>query len=591
MSKSHCLLWLNGITHHNIPWSLIFFTAVHTTFSLGDRGRKVTYTEHDENEFDENTATPTRRRGGPTDAVCTPVGTSDNAPRNSIRMSSVKSKNGEIHTPNRLDEYSSESDGNESDDDDTSDFEWDDESVDSDSGVNPIGPGPAPDDVSVDEDDIEEDAALVFDEDGQVDEDATNFCNDEEEEEEEESTSKRKRGGSKSTSKGKGKGKGKRKKKPKLPYKEALELYNKEKAEHIEKGTMFVVQTGKTKIAKGVRVETKKAPRRKGTVIADRKKVQGRWKWEVQFDDDDGNTECFAPQSLKLLANVVEYTWKTVEDHVPTAAPSNDDLPDFIRRKGDDDYETIGVQGFNFNLFRNENVDLIIDMHNQARQGILRLEELWRTIDPYQKLFETILGITVVDCWKGVKHAMRRNSDNIHHGMGIVDFADRIAWDCLNVPASFFDEAINVGDVEGDIGNSVSRPASASTGPRCDPHLPFLPEGWQTMDEKTLFKETKKLHKSKKTDKKGSDNKALRRACQAKGRGCKNTENRQNRECNNPGCAAVERTMNRNTTIGVFLCKRKNCRNAHVADIIKTHCNRDVGHLVKNNSDSDSDSD
>lgn len=172
-------------------------------------------------------------------------------------------------------------------------------------------------------------------------------------------------------------------------------------------------------------------------------------------------------------------------------------------------------------------VSNIIDMHNQARQGILRLEELWRTVDPYQKLFETILGITVVDCWKGVKHAMRRNSANIHHGMGIVHFADRIAWDCLNVPASFFDEAINVGDVQDDIGTSASRPASATTGPRCDPHLPYLPEGLQTMDEKSLFKETKKLHKSKKTDKKGSDNKALRRACQAKDRGCKNTENRQ----------------------------------------------------------------
>lgn len=94
-------------------------------------------------------------------------------------------------------------------------------------------------------------------------------------------------------------------------------------------------------------------------MIADRKKVNGRWKWEVQFDDDDGgDIECFAPQSLKLLANVVEYTWKTVEDHTPTATPSNDDLPDFIRRKGDDDYETIGVQGFDFNLFRNENVNL-----------------------------------------------------------------------------------------------------------------------------------------------------------------------------------------------------------------------------------------
>lgn len=87
----------------------------------------------------------------------------------------------------------------------------DDDSVDSDSGVNPIGPGPAPDDVSVDEDDVEEDAALVFDEDGQIDEDATNFCkDDEEEEEEEESTPKRKRVGRRVRARAKARARGKR---------------------------------------------------------------------------------------------------------------------------------------------------------------------------------------------------------------------------------------------------------------------------------------------------------------------------------------------------------------------------------------------
>ena len=45
----------------------------------------------------------------------------------------------------------------------------------------------------------------------------------------------------------------------------------------------------------------------------------------------------------------------------------------------------------------------IIDVHNQMRQGILKLEGYWRTTNHYLKLFETFLGITCTDCWKGVE--------------------------------------------------------------------------------------------------------------------------------------------------------------------------------------------
>ena len=42
----------------------------------------------------------------------------------------------------------------------------------------------------------------------------------------------------------------------------------------------------------------------------------------------------------------------------------------------------------------------VIDVHNQSRQYDLSLETKWVTHDGYFRLFTTLLGIQVVDCWK-----------------------------------------------------------------------------------------------------------------------------------------------------------------------------------------------
>ena len=47
--------------------------------------------------------------------------------------------------------------------------------------------------------------------------------------------------------------------------------------------------------------------------------------------------------------------------------------------------------------FKDSNV---VDRHNQVRQFKLRIEKGWVTLNPYFRLFTTVLGIHVADCWK-----------------------------------------------------------------------------------------------------------------------------------------------------------------------------------------------
>ena len=41
-----------------------------------------------------------------------------------------------------------------------------------------------------------------------------------------------------------------------------------------------------------------------------------------------------------------------------------------------------------------------VDVHNQARQYDLALEKKWVTYDGWFRLYTTIIGMTLVDCWK-----------------------------------------------------------------------------------------------------------------------------------------------------------------------------------------------
>jgi hypothetical protein len=70
----------------------------------------------------------------------------------------------------------------------------------------------------------------------------------------------------------------------------------------------------------------------------------------------------------------------------------------------------------------------VIDSHNQARQGELRLEKRWVTHDCWFRLATTLIGMKVTDCWRAFKYAMPLKK---HKEITIKDFADGMAYDCI----------------------------------------------------------------------------------------------------------------------------------------------------------------
>ena len=44
-----------------------------------------------------------------------------------------------------------------------------------------------------------------------------------------------------------------------------------------------------------------------------------------------------------------------------------------------------------------------VDVHNQARQFDLALEKKWLTMNPYFRLYTTMLGVIVKNLWKTLK--------------------------------------------------------------------------------------------------------------------------------------------------------------------------------------------
>lgn len=85
----------------------------------------------------------------------------------------------------------------------------------------------------------------------------------------------------------------------------------------------------------------------------------------------------------------------------------------------------------------------LIDSHNHARQYELRLEKHWVTTNCWFRLVTTLIGMTVVDCWKSLRHAMR-NQVIVKLGfpeMSVTEFADSLAFELLHQK---FDESIPV---------------------------------------------------------------------------------------------------------------------------------------------------
>ncbi|CAB9527834.1 unknown protein [Seminavis robusta] len=74
----------------------------------------------------------------------------------------------------------------------------------------------------------------------------------------------------------------------------------------------------------------------------------------------------------------------------------------------------------------------VIDTHNHVRQGELKLEKRWVTHDGWFRIATTIIGMTITDCWKLIKHS---GPDYLKETT-IVQFADMLAADLIrnNVP-------------------------------------------------------------------------------------------------------------------------------------------------------------
>lgn len=70
----------------------------------------------------------------------------------------------------------------------------------------------------------------------------------------------------------------------------------------------------------------------------------------------------------------------------------------------------------------------LIDAHNHARQFLLGLEWHWKTPNPWFGNVTTVVGMTVINCWKALKFRLPQLCGNI----SVEEFADRLAHDCHN---------------------------------------------------------------------------------------------------------------------------------------------------------------
>ena len=78
-----------------------------------------------------------------------------------------------------------------------------------------------------------------------------------------------------------------------------------------------------------------------------------------------------------------------------------------------------------------------IDSHNHCRQFRLGLETRWLTPNPWFRLDCTLIGQTVIDCYRAKKF---HRHEPASRSATVAQFANALAWDCVN---NFFSDATN----------------------------------------------------------------------------------------------------------------------------------------------------
>jgi hypothetical protein len=75
-----------------------------------------------------------------------------------------------------------------------------------------------------------------------------------------------------------------------------------------------------------------------------------------------------------------------------------------------------------FDIFGN------IDQHDHLRQGSLAMEEVWKTLTWWHRIFATILGVIFTDCWLAYRHNELRHNRNVQK---FEDFLSKLAYQLI----------------------------------------------------------------------------------------------------------------------------------------------------------------
>jgi Transposase IS4 len=170
--------------------------------------------------------------------------------------------------------------------------------------------------------------------------------------------------------------------------------------------------------------------------------------------------ECVAPETnVELVAIGYKYNSKKILYYIMTKNAGSTLEGKAYKAKFPDQYGNV----LSRDVFRPEVLSTyfgasnLIDAHNHARQSLLGLEKYWITRNPWLRIIFTTIGMTVVDCWKALKYQSPQ-----YGRMTIEDFANRLAFDCLN---NGHNRSSTLGGIRGDItadgiGDTVSELSS-----------------------------------------------------------------------------------------------------------------------------------